>query len=392
MPKATLGKLVGTYLSGGPEAARHEFQRFAPRQESERLVVIHPADATLVTRTHTDEQRIGYLSFDAPADWHVPYAIEYATFARSSEPDQFMHHAGEELLMVLRGKINYVLVSKPNEAERLPQPLGPGKLVRVNCSLPHNAWTTSKSAEAWMIFRDIRETASAIATPFEQQRPSWGPRLLPLSAFERPAHWALAAWGIADQLRTERERSRLSLRQVAVSSDLDPSYLFRIESGDANVTIDALARVAGVLGVRLEETVAPSDWNYRIDDVGANTLRRRKVSQRPLTPPTVPHRLHGESVLLTKGVSWSVPDTDGAPESWIVLSGLITIESEARPPVTVHPGSVLHIRDNCPATFTTHQPSALLRIRYSERCACSPNHPNTPSGNSGDTSNPQYQL
>jgi transcriptional regulator with XRE-family HTH domain len=51
-------------------------------------------------------------------------------------------------------------------------------------------------------------------------------------------------------LRALREAQRLSLREVARRAEVDPAHLGRVERGEARFSVDALARVAKVLGLR----------------------------------------------------------------------------------------------------------------------------------------------
>jgi transcriptional regulator with XRE-family HTH domain len=55
-----------------------------------------------------------------------------------------------------------------------------------------------------------------------------------------------------------REARGLGLREVARRTEIDPSHLSRIERGTAQPTVDALARLARVLGLtELERLLRP---------------------------------------------------------------------------------------------------------------------------------------
>lgn len=51
-------------------------------------------------------------------------------------------------------------------------------------------------------------------------------------------------------LRAVREAQGLGLRQAARQAGIDPAHLSRVERGEKQLTVDALARLARVLGLR----------------------------------------------------------------------------------------------------------------------------------------------
>ena len=60
------------------------------------------------------------------------------------------------------------------------------------------------------------------------------------------------------QLRIVREAQGLSLRRVSHDAEIDLGHLSRVERGQAGLSIDALARIASVLGLRqLAEMLEP---------------------------------------------------------------------------------------------------------------------------------------
>lgn len=59
-------------------------------------------------------------------------------------------------------------------------------------------------------------------------------------------------------LRERRESLGLSVRRAAKLAGIDPSHLSRAERGQAQLSVDALARLAEVLGMRgLSRQLAP---------------------------------------------------------------------------------------------------------------------------------------
>jgi transcriptional regulator with XRE-family HTH domain len=64
-------------------------------------------------------------------------------------------------------------------------------------------------------------------------------------------------------LRAVREARGLGLRAVAARAGLDPAHLSRVERGQSSLSVDALCRLAKVLGLReLDKLLTP----YARDD------------------------------------------------------------------------------------------------------------------------------
>jgi transcriptional regulator with XRE-family HTH domain len=63
---------------------------------------------------------------------------------------------------------------------------------------------------------------------------------------------------IQPTLREIRERRRLGLRETARRAGIDPAHLSRVERGKSQLSVDAAARLAMVLGMRgLVRQLAP---------------------------------------------------------------------------------------------------------------------------------------
>lgn len=369
MSKDTLKDLVEIYMTN-PAEARRRIETLAP--EPPNVVVVRPTDSRSVARTHIGEERIRYQSFDAPPEWEMPYAIEQVSFGQCEQPADYMHHAGEELLVAIEGAIDYVFVSQPGGVEQLQSPLHPGDLIRVNCSIPHNTFPVGGDAKAWMTFLDIRQTASAIATAAEPSQTVRVPRLKTNEELQSPANWALTAWGIADRIRMQRERNGLSLKQVAGGCGIDPSYLSRIEAADANVTLETLVGVARFLGIRAAELVPREHWIYQIS---ANKHRspKRTITERSLAPSPVSHSLHARRYYIPAGTVWPLPYSPGYDfESWILLSGLALFEGPDAPSAAIVAGSVLHSRSETRSKLRVIEDATLFNVRFSAHlCECS---------------------
>ncbi len=83
---------------------------------------------------------------------------------------------------------------------------------------------------------------------------------------------------ITPPLRAVREANGLGLREVARRASIDPSQLSRVERGHSSLSVDALARLAQVLGLaELERLLRP----YVVEGVKPNANQPRRGSARP---------------------------------------------------------------------------------------------------------------
>jgi transcriptional regulator with XRE-family HTH domain len=57
-------------------------------------------------------------------------------------------------------------------------------------------------------------------------------------------------------VRSHRKRAGLSQEKLAEKADLSAVFISNVERGTENISVDALARIARALGVRLRDLVA----------------------------------------------------------------------------------------------------------------------------------------
>ena len=74
------------------------------------------------------------------------------------------------------------------------------------------------------------------------------------------AYWLVAATTnlrkvLGETIRTQREAADLSQEKLAELADLSRNYIGELERGETNVSIEALARVAKALRVRVRDLV-----------------------------------------------------------------------------------------------------------------------------------------
>jgi transcriptional regulator with XRE-family HTH domain len=71
------------------------------------------------------------------------------------------------------------------------------------------------------------------------------------SVFQVPKHRRL----LGDAIRQYRKRANLSQEKLAEKVDLHPGYVSQVERGVKTISVDALLRIAKVLGVSLRDLV-----------------------------------------------------------------------------------------------------------------------------------------
>jgi transcriptional regulator with XRE-family HTH domain len=61
---------------------------------------------------------------------------------------------------------------------------------------------------------------------------------------------------LGETIREYRKRAGLNQEKLAEKADLHPGYVSQVERGVKTISVDALLRIAKVLGVRLRDLVA----------------------------------------------------------------------------------------------------------------------------------------
>jgi XRE family transcriptional regulator, regulator of sulfur utilization len=61
---------------------------------------------------------------------------------------------------------------------------------------------------------------------------------------------------LGEAIRQNRKRAGLNQEKLAEKADLHPGYVSQVERGVKTISVDALLRIAKVLGVRLRDLVA----------------------------------------------------------------------------------------------------------------------------------------
>jgi transcriptional regulator with XRE-family HTH domain len=358
---------------------------------------IHRTDAT-------DKGGRVHESFCHPS-LGLPYAILSVTYR--GQPEDFMFHPGEEILIPIHGKVGYSIFWRPDAAKgdvRVASVERPS-IIRINPQLPHHIFAPGSSeAKAWIIFRDVGDSVAAIVDEPRAQRPAR--KVLPaakkgneagaravrsatkkaapqnrvrLDELRDPARYGLIAWGVAQAIQRHREHAHMRVTELAKACEIDASHLSRVESMTANVSLDTLSRIASVLHVKLTDLILPPTWRepWLVD---TKTAPRDAEWEWPLCPED-DHSLHVTRRQISRDapIGKSGPGglrfgSDPAPLStWIVLKGAVIFEIETAERMLaelLQEHSVIHfLRGHAPTKLSAHTPTAeVLWLQYSRHC------------------------
>jgi transcriptional regulator with XRE-family HTH domain len=375
----TLGWLTNVYFTQGRDAAESALRAIVPAPGLHAVVKLGRA----TWRTDVEERDgISYQNFNPPAFWETPYSILKVKFLPRVK-DDFMFHHGEEFLVPLEGAVTYHFFWSGGQAPAarllLDDPVTAGSIICIDPQVPHHTWAAGdQPAEAWMIMRDASNRAVSISMdPDVKERSDRGgvSRRASAGQLEDPSHYALIAWGLLERIRSHRERGRLTIAELAVRCDLDAGHLSRVEAGKANLSLEALVRIARFLQINVADLVpARVDRPWCIDALSGPSGQLNPLFQGRNGRP---HLLHTHVLELQAG---DVRDLDAGTDpfeysSWIVLFGRTLFEFTEATTHTgelVERGSVMHFRLALPIRIRALDASRLLQVIYSSVCTCGP--------------------
>lgn len=153
---------------------------------------------------------------------------------------------------------------------------------------------------------------------------------------------------LARNLRQLREARGLSQEQLSKAAGIPRPTWTNLESGSANPTLSVLIRVAGALGVSMEELIGPPRAAARHYPAVELPVRRKGgISLRSLVPDSLPG-LVVERMELPAGARMAgVPHTPGTREYLSCESGRVLL-SAAGSTWELEPGDVLVFRGDQP--------------------------------------------
>jgi XRE family transcriptional regulator, regulator of sulfur utilization len=134
------------------------------------------------------------------------------------------------------------------------------------------------------------------------------------------------AQNLGENLRRLREQRGLSQQQIARLAKIPRPTWSNLESGEANPTLEVLAKAANALQVRLEELIGPPKHEARL--YPAATIKKRQrgpTTIRQLLPEALPG-LEIERMELPPGASFAgIPHTAGTREYLTAERGKIEL-------------------------------------------------------------------
>lgn len=256
--------------------------------------IVRPGEADRVMRREgaVEGRNIDYTDFSPPALWGAPYSVYLVEF-RNYEEEGFMYHSGEELLSPLKGRIRYHFAEMSGEEDEGPYrseldpPLSPGEIIRINPNRPHHTWAAEKGrpAKAWMAFRHGTEVPSSIAVASgerEGKERRVGAPEVTMEQIQKPGRYPLMAWGIADAVKTYRDRSHLTKAGLAHLTGLDASTITKIEQANYNPSLKALINICTTLSIPLRELIEQSEWDTDRDELPDQPFGNEEWAPQPV--------------------------------------------------------------------------------------------------------------
>lgn len=367
---------------------------------------------------------LSYKSFDAPAAWDAPYAIQHVTF-RAAEPEKYPYHVGEELIIPLSGAIRFSVLSPRADNPlrfRLDNSklLRPGAIHRLNCQLPHNAWSEAPGggdSTALIVFRDLRGKSGSITRDawkekLKEQR-DLGPsprrifgadilgKLGPEADYHPAFHLAPVLWGLGQRLRLHREMLGLTQKAVAAAHrrfeekghigtpNVDSAWISRVEGDRGALRTSDLVSLSRILDIRPESLLSPPDWTWQ-----AQALDQAAPLLAPPDAAREPHFLHGRVLSLKRGEQQELGTREQGVDlrrfvcgqyfrALIVTTGRVDVQVDSASCLSeqqqvevkdglfkLETGQVLHFNGALPASITAKVNSSVLLLEHSSLCSC----------------------
>lgn len=125
---------------------------------------------------------------------------------------------------------------------------------------------------------------------------------------------------IGPRLRTARQERGWTLDDLAARAQISPSTLSRLESGKRQANLELLVPLTRLLGVRIDDLVAPAPSDPRIRRAA---MRRNGLVITPLTPDGAP--VHTYKVTFPPTTKPPRPRTHDGYEWLYVLSGRLRL-------------------------------------------------------------------
>ena len=426
--KNTLGRYFEDLFSGSADSASATLDLPVAATASYNL-----PEPVKALRKEGSVEGIDHFAWAVPHVWGEPsYSVFQWTVKAHTELKNLMSHSGEELLYCASGRVRYhfywpfeTRTKLRGAAERLVECDVPaGRLVRVLPNVPHHNTSPDGDSSGWMVIRhrsgstapiDEIETEanSHLATPDDGKRgglKAIGSGSFSIDSLSDPTRAGLLLFDIPGKLRVARLRSGYSVAQLAEECDIHPSYIWRLEKGDTNVSSHTLKTIAALVRLDLSELNFPKYFKsaddsdlifpYQRQSVKAGEIiHSRLVRSRPLLDkiPASDHWLHphiyeldtGAELFHSADVEQIVRASKGGcvcmntnfgPDgkcTWIVLSGELMFKSPTTSkdvlgtgPMIEKPRTVMHMRNGAEGVMKATEKSVLLLFEFSAICSC----------------------
>lgn len=425
--KNTLGRYFEELFSGSADSASATLE--LPEEATASFNFPEPVKAL---RKEGSVEGIGHFGWPVPHVWGEPsYSVFQWTVKAQTELKNLMSHSGEELLYCASGQVKYhfywpfeTRTQPRRDTERIVECDVPaGRLVRVLPNVPHHNTSPSGDSSGWMVIRhrsgstapidEIETEANRhLATPDDAKGglKAIGSGSFSVDSLSDPTRAGLLLLDIPGKLRVARMRSGYSVAQLAEECDIHPSYIWRLEKGDTNVSSHTLKTIAGLVRLDLSDLNFPKYFKpaddsdlifpYQPQSVKAGEISHsRLVRSRPLLEkiPASDHWLHPHIYELDTGAELfhtgdreqiaratkeglACMNTDFGPDgkcTWIVLRGELTFKNPTKTkqvletgPITAKPHTVMHMRSGAEGIMKATENSVLLLFEFSAICSC----------------------
>ena len=157
---------------------------------------------------------------------------------------------------------------------------------------------------------------------------------------------------LARNLISLRHARTLTQDALAAASALPRSTIANLESGEANPSLTVLVKVAGALGVPIDELLAAPRAKIRkwtAEEIGARQ-RGRGVAERPLVPEPTPEGMLYVMDFAPDARLGGTPHLPGTREYFTCLEGRVEIVVAGQPH-DLNAGDVLAFPGNTPHSY-----------------------------------------
>jgi transcriptional regulator with XRE-family HTH domain len=372
----TLGWIEHIYLTEGPQAAEVAYEQLLPGAATEVYRIFRKGEGVPTSRPEIGVQdAISYSNYGPPALWGAPFSISLMRLQNVRKQDEYVFHPGEEIVVPMEGSVDYSFFWSPGSTglRRDIVQVETGEIARINPLLPHHGWSAQKSAaDAFLaLFHDADSSVvfdldyAVRKKRTEERKADETRRRVNSSELKEPGHFVLRVWGIADRIRTQRQRASLTIQQLADLVGIDSSHLSRIENASTNVSIDVLTQICTVLRIDILPRVHSTNWNCV-----RSQFSRMNEAMCLVQPQMQFHHLHPRNVVLYENRPIAM-ETIGSAEnfaSWIVMEGrfILELKEPFNRSEILERGAVIHFRKNVHVRTQPLEQSRILRIGVSD--------------------------